>query len=147
MEVFKQGDILLVEDSALEAELAIAGLERDNWASRITWVRDGVEALDYLFCRGQYTDRYDIAPLLVLLDLKMPRLSGLDTLREIKSNERTRSIPVVVMTSSSEDSDITGAYGLGANSYVVKPFDFAELTEVMRSAGQYWLAVNRPAQG
>jgi two-component system, response regulator len=143
LEEFRNCEILLVEDSPLDAELVMSSLEREKWACDIVWAHDGEEALDYLFRRGKHAARPDVAPLLVLLDLKMPRLSGIDVLREIKADDRTRRVPVVVMTSSNEDSDVTRAYDLGANSYVVKPFDFAALTEVMRSAGHYWLTVNR----
>ena len=143
MEEFRQCEILLVEDSAIDAELVTSSFEPGRWGCEIVWVKDGEEALDYLFCRGRYANRAEIPPVLTLLDLKMPKLSGIDVLREMKAHERTRRVPVVVMTSSNEDSDVTRAYDLGANSYVVKPFDFADLADVLNSASHYWLSVNR----
>lgn len=143
MREFTQREILLVEDNPLDAELVMSGFDRHQWGCEIVWVKDGEAALDYLFCRGAFAGRPETAPVLMLLDLKMPKLSGIDVLREVKADERMRRVPVVVMTSSNEDSDVTRAYDLGANSYVVKPFDLADLAEVMRSAGHYWLTVNR----
>ena len=127
MEQFEQIEILLVEDSPLDAELTISGLQSGKLANHITWVKDGQQALDYLFRQGEYAGREDIAPRLVLLDLKMPRVDGIEVLKQIKSDERTRRIPVVVMTSSDEQSDVAKTYDLGANSYVVKPLDFNAL--------------------
>ena len=135
--------ILLVEDNALDAELTISGLKEGNLANQITWVKDGQQALDYLFREGDYSDRANMPPRLVLLDLKMPKVDGIDVLRLIKSDPRTRSIPVVVMTSSEEESDIAKSYELGVNSYVVKPLNFTMLADVTRKAGFYWLAINR----
>lgn len=143
MKEFTQGEILLVEDNPLDAELTMSGIKGEIGENRLTWVSDGEQALDYLFCRGRFADRDCTAPLLVLLDLKMPKMNGIEVLRHIKSDERTRRIPVVVMTSSNEDADVEQAYELGANSYVVKPLDFNMLTGVMQSAGHYWLTVNR----
>ena len=143
MEEFTQCEILLVEDNPLDAELVTSSFERDRWGCDIVWVKDGEEALDYLFCRGPYAQRAETAPVLMLLDLKMPKVSGIDVLREVKADERTRRVPVVVMTSSNEDSDVTRAYDLGANSYVVKPFDFSDLAKMLHSASHYWLTVNR----
>ena len=143
MEEFTQCEILLVEDNPLDAELVMSGFDRNKWGCEIAWVKDGEEALDYLFCRGTYAGRAETAPVLMLLDLTMPKVSGIDVLREVKADERTRRMPVVVMTSSNEDSDVTRAYDLGANSYVVKPFDFADLADVLNSASHYWLSVNR----
>jgi CheY-like chemotaxis protein len=107
------------------------------------WLKDGQQALDYIFRQGQYQDRHGSNPKLILLDLKMPRVDGIEVLRAIKANEETRNIPVVVMTSSQEESDIAVTYGLGVNSYVVKPIDFDALCNVARGAGFYWLAINR----
>ena len=143
MEQFEQIEILLVEDNPLDAELTMSGLQGDKVANHITWVKNGQEALDYLFREGEYSGRADIPPRLVLLDLKMPKVDGIEVLKAIKSDERTRRIPVVVMTSSDEASDVAKTYDLGVNSYVVKPLDFGALAEVTRQAGFYWLAINR----
>ena len=143
MEQFEQIEILLVEDNPLDAELTMSGLKSGAVANHITWVKDGQQALDYLFREGQYAGREDVPPRLVLLDLKMPRVDGIEVLRQIKKDERTRRIPVVVMTSSEEESDVAKTYDLGVNSYVVKPMDFNALADVTRQAGFYWLAINR----
>lgn len=143
MEQFEQIEILLVEDNPLDAELTMNGLKSGAVANHITWVKDGQQALDYLFREGEYANREDVPPRLVLLDLKMPRVDGIEVLRQIKKDERTRRIPVVVMTSSEEESDVAKTYDLGVNSYVVKPMDFSQLAEVTRQAGFYWLAINR----
>ena len=143
MEQFEQIEILLVEDNPLDAELTMRGLSAGKVANHITWVKDGQEALDYLFREGKYADRADTMPRLVLLDLKMPRVDGLEVLKIIKADERTRRIPVVVMTSSHEDSDVIKTYDLGVNSYVVKPVDFTAFADITRQAGYYWLAINR----
>ena len=144
MNQFEQIEILLVEDNPLDAELMMTAIQSEKVANRITWVKDGAEALDYLFCTGEYAARDDVPPRLVLLDLKMPKVNGIEVLKAIKSDERTRRIPVVVMTSSEEESDLAKTYDLGVNSYVVKPLDFNALAEVIRQAGYYWLAINRP---
>lgn len=145
MEEFDQVDILLVEDNPLDAELTMRGLAAQKVANTITWVKDGAEALDYVFRRGEYADRKGNGPRLILLDLKMPRVNGIEVTRAIKADERTRRIPIVVMTSSKEERDIVDSYNLGANSYIVKPLDFESLAEVARQAGFYWLAINRVA--
>src|SRR5512135_3065947 len=119
----EQVDILLVEDNALDAELTMRGLKEEKLANRITWVKDGEQALDYIFRRGPYAGRDDAGPRLILLDLKMPRVDGIEVLRAIKSDESTRRIPVVMMTSSREESDMIKSYDLGVNSYVIKPLD------------------------
>ena len=142
MEQIDEIDILLVEDNPMDAELTINGLKSDKLANRITWLSDGDQALDYLFRRGPYADRTDGQPRIVILDLKMPRVDGLEVLREMKSNESTRRIPVVMLTSSQEESDLIKSYNLGVNSYVVKPLNFKSMTEVIRQAGFYWMAVN-----
>ena len=138
-------DILLVEDNPRDAELTMRALKKRNLGNPLHLVEDGVEALDFIFCRGRYEKRDSAQPpKVIILDLKLPRLNGLEVLRELKSNERTRSIPVVVVTSSREDPDIQAAYALGANSYVVKPVDFDSFLEAMSSLGLYWLLVNQP---
>ncbi|HJR69723.1 MAG TPA: response regulator [Gammaproteobacteria bacterium] len=143
MEEFEQVDILLVEDNPHDAELTIRGLSNQKLANNITWVKDGAEALDYVFRRNAYAGRSDNGPRLILLDLKMPRVNGIEVTRAVKSDERTKRIPIVIMTSSKEESDIIESYNLGANSYIVKPLDFESLAEVARQAGFYWLAINR----
>jgi two-component system response regulator len=138
-------DILLVEDNPQDAELTTRALKKNNLANRLITVEDGAEALDFIFCRGKYATRNNSqSPKVVLLDLKLPKVSGLEVLRALKQDERTRSIPVVVVTSSREDPDIKTAYSLGANSYVVKPVDFDAFAESVSSLGLYWLLVNQP---
>jgi two-component system response regulator len=143
MEEFEDIDILLVEDNPLDAELTMRGLASQKVANRITWLKDGAEALDYVFRRNAYAERVDKGPRLILLDLKMPRVSGIEVTRALKADERTRRIPIVIMTSSKEEGDIVNSYNLGANSYIVKPLDFQSLAEVASQAGYYWLAINR----
>jgi len=143
VEQFEEVGILLVEDNTFDAELTIRSFKDQKLANSVTWVKDGEEALDYVFRRGAYAERTSSDPRLILLDLKMPRVGGIEVTREIKGSERTKHIPIVVMTSSNEESDIAECYKLGANSYIVKPLDFASLAEVARQAGYYWLAVNR----
>lgn len=143
METLEQVELLLVEDSALDAELTIRALKAGGLANKLHWVKDGQEALDFLFRRGQYAGRDEAVPRLVFLDLKMPRVDGIEVLKAIKADERTRRIPVVVMTSSQEEKDVAQSYDLGVNSYVVKPVDFNALIELARQAGYYWLAINR----
>ncbi len=145
MEEFEHVDILLVEDNPHDAELTMRGLSDQKLANNITWLKDGAEALDYVFRRNAYAGRSDNGPRLILLDLKMPRVNGIEVTRAIKSDERTKRIPIVVMTSSKEESDIMDSYNLGANSYIVKPLDFESLAEIARQAGFYWLAINRVA--
>ena len=146
MELAEQIEILLVEDNPLDAELTMRGLKDEKLANNITWVKDGQQALDYIFRQGAYAERENFRPRLILLDLKMPRVDGIEVLREIRADENTKRIPVVIMTSSQEESDVVNSYDLGVNSYIVKPIDFSSLTEIARRAGFYWLAVNRPAQ-
>lgn len=137
-------DILLVEDNPHDAELTIRALKKRNLANRLYVVEDGAEALDFIFGRGQYAQRQATDhPKVVLLDLKLPKLNGLEVLRALKADERTRPIPVVIVTSSHEDPDIQAAYNLGANSYVVKPVEFGAFTEAMSQVGFYWLLVNQ----
>ena len=144
MQQVEEIEILLVEDSPLDAELTMRGLRTEKLANNIVWLRDGQQALDYLFRQGDYSTRGATTPRLVLLDLKMPRVDGIEVLRAIKAREETRRIPVVIMTSSQEETDIAVSYDLGVNSYVVKPIEFEALAAVARNAGFYWLAINRP---
>jgi two-component system response regulator len=138
-------DILLVEDNPNDVELIVRALKKNHLANRIHVAEDGAQALDILFAHGDYTERQgSIPPKVVLLDLKLPKVSGLEVLKEIKSDERTKNIPVVVVTSSREDPDIKEAYFLGANSYVVKPVAFEQFVEAMGNLGLYWLLVNQP---
>ena len=143
MEQFEQVEILLVEDNALDAELTMRALKNGGLANRLLWVKDGQQALDFLFRHGEYAGRENITPRLVLLDLKMPKVDGIEVLKAVKANERTKRIPVVIMTSSQEERDVAHSYDLGVNSYVVKPVDFNALAELARQAGYYWLAINR----
>ena len=138
-------EILLVEDNEADAELTIHVLRQDKLAERIQVARDGEEALNYLFCRGVYSARsFDQPPRLVLLDLKLPKLAGQEVLRQVKSDLRTKAIPVVVMTSSVEEKDVTQSYRLGVNSYVQKSVDFDLFRQRVKQLGLYWLDVNEP---
>jgi two-component system response regulator len=138
-------DILLVEDNPQDAELTTRALKKNNLANRLITVEDGAQALDFIFCRGKYATRDNgHSPKVILLDLKLPKVSGLDVLRALKQDEKTRAIPVVIVTSSREDPDIKTAYALGANSYVVKPVEFDAFAESVSSLGLYWLLVNQP---
>ncbi|MFC5570362.1 response regulator [Lysobacter yangpyeongensis] len=143
MNGYQQVEILLVEDSSADAEMTLRTLKRRGIANSVEWVRDGVEALDWIHCRNAYADRPNGHPKLVLLDLKMPRMDGLQLLEVMKGDEFTRSIPVVMMTSSREEGDLLASYGLGVNSYVVKPVDFAEFAERIAQIGMYWMIANQ----
>jgi len=147
MNEFEQVEILMVEDSSLDAELMMRAMKSGGLANRLLWVKDGQEALDFLFRQGEFANREDTVPRLVLLDLKMPRVDGIEVLKAIKADEKTKRIPVVIMTSSQEERDVAQSYDLGVNSYVVKPVDFSSLTELARQAGYYWLAINRTPTG
>ena len=137
-------EILLVEDNPQDAEMTMRALKKSNFFNQLLWVKDGVEALEFVRCTGPYRDRNPARlPRLVLLDIKMPRLDGLDVLRELKSDERTRSIPVVVMTSSNQDRDLEESYRLGANGFVTKPVQYASFCEAVERIGLFWLSVNR----
>lgn len=138
-------EILLVEDNPTDAELCIRALKKNNFANKLEWVKDGAEALDFLFCRGKYAGRSAKGVIkVILLDLRLPKVDGLEVLRAVKADERTRHIPVVVMTSSKEDRDVAESYKLGVNSYVSKPVTFEEFEKVVSELGLYWLLVNRP---
>lgn len=138
-------DILLVEDSPLDADLTMRSLRKHRLANNIETIGDGAAALDFLFGTGSYEGVVrNRMPKLIMLDIKLPKLSGLEVLAAIKSNEKTRTIPVVIITSSREDPDIEKAYALGANSYVVKPIDFGKFSETISALGMYWLLINQP---
>jgi CheY-like chemotaxis protein len=133
-------EILLVEDNPNDVELALHALRKNNLTNRIEVVRDGEEALDFVFGKGVDSNR----PKVILLDLKLPKVDGLEVLKRLKSDPRTRSIPVVMLTSSREECDIVKSYELGVNSYIVKPVDFEQFTEAVRQLGLYWLLMNQP---
>ena len=136
-------EILLAEDSAEDAEMTMRALRKCNLANHLHWVKDGEEALDYLFCGGPYADRKPgHPPRLVLLDIKMPKVDGIEVLRRVKGSE-LRSIPVVVMTSSNEERDVLESYRLGVNSYIVKPVQFESFLETVAKIGLYWVLTNR----
>jgi two-component system, response regulator len=145
MEKYKA--ILLVEDNADDEALTLRALKKNNISNEIVVARDGVEALDYLFCTGAYAGRNSAAlPELILLDLKLPKLDGFEVLKRLRSNARTKLLPVVILTSSKERQDIVNGYGLGANSYVRKPVDFQQFLDGVRQLGLYWLVLNeRPS--
>jgi two-component system response regulator len=137
-------EILLVEDNPNDAELTIHALRENNLSNHIEWLHDGAEALEFIFGSGGYAGR-DISdkPRVILLDLKMPKVDGLEVLRRIKGDPRTKSIPVVVMTSSHEERDVVESYKLGVNSYIIKPVDFEQFNEAVRTLGLYWLLLNQ----
>ena len=137
--------ILLVEDNPSDEELTLRALKKSNILNPVVVVRDGAEALDWLFCRGAYADRSPAQiPQVVLLDLKLPKIDGLEVLRTIRADDRTKMLPVVVLTSSIQEQDVVTSYGLGANSYVRKPVDFNQFVEAVRQLGLYWLVLNQP---
>jgi CheY-like chemotaxis protein len=135
-------EILLVEDSATDAEMTIRSLKRHGLANLLVWVKDGAEALEFIYCTGAFAGRRNGHPKLVLLDLKMPKVDGIEVLMRLKSDEHTRPIPIVMLTSSAEESDIVKSYQLGVNSYLVKPVDFIKFTEVVVQVGLYWAVLN-----
>lgn len=135
--------ILLIEDNPDDEILVIRALKKNRILNEIVVVRDGAEALDYLFGTGSYTERdIDVMPQVILLDLKLPKIDGLEVLRRIKENERTKMLPVVVITSSTEERDLIESYSLGANSYIQKPVDYYQFTEAVKQLGLYWLVLN-----
>jgi two-component system, response regulator len=143
---FEEVEILLVEDNAEDAEMTLRALRKRNLANHVHRVRDGAEALDYLFCTGEYADRDPARPpKLVLLDIKMPRVDGIEVLRRIKASA-LKTVPVVVMTSSNEERDVVESYRLGVNSYIVKPVAFEDFLETVARLGLYWLVTNRVPQ-
>lgn len=136
--------ILLVEDNPDDAALTIRALKKNKICNEVVIARDGAEALDYLFSRGQYQDRQPGMPQLTLLDVNLPKISGLEVLKYMRMDERTRLLPVVMLTSSSEEQDIIESYQSGANSYIRKPVDFDQFTEVVKQLDLYWLVINEP---
>ena len=143
-EILSIKKILLVEDDPRDVELTLAALAEHNLANQVAVVRDGAEALDYLYCRGKFKTRAAGHPVLVLLDLKLPKVSGLEVLKIIKADEHLKIIPVVVLSSSRETPDLVECYKLGVNAYVVKPVDFAEFMKAVKQLGVFWAAVNEP---
>ena len=142
-----QIEILLVEDDPADAEMTLRALRRNNLANRVHWVKDGAEALDYMFRSGGYAGRGpNPTPKLILLDIKMPKVDGIEVLRRLKADEATRSVPVVVMTSSNEQQDVIDSYRLGVNSYIVKPVHFDAFLETVAKIGLYWVLTNRAPQ-
>ncbi len=144
----QRADILLVEDNPNDVKLTLHAFKTANLANTVHVARDGVEALEFLFCTGAHADRnVQETPKLVLLDLKLPRLDGHEVLKRIRGDPRTSLIPVVVLTSSSEETDVMRTYGGGANSYIIKPVDFEQFTESIRDIGKYWLVINHAQPG
>ncbi|MEO5988809.1 MAG: response regulator [Candidatus Eisenbacteria bacterium] len=144
----KANTILLVEDNPDDVALTIRAFQKNNFSNPIVMAHDGAEALEYLFCSGRYSDRDDSdMPSLILLDLKLPKVDGLEVLRQLRADPRTQLVPVLILTSSSEANDVTRGYRLGANSYVCKPVDYADFLETTRQLGLYWLMVNQPPPG
>jgi CheY-like chemotaxis protein len=143
----KLGRILLVEDDPKDVELTLTALEEYNLANEVIVARDGAEALDYLYCRGEFKSRPSDNPAVMLLDLKLPKVDGLEVLKQIKSDGSLRMIPVVVLTSSREEKDMVASYKLGVNAYVVKPVDFHEFVNAIKELGVFWAVINQPPPG
>ncbi len=138
-------EILLVDDSQDDIDLTLHALRAENLANRVFIARDGEEALDFLFCKGPHAERsFEKPPKLVLLDLKMPKVDGMEVLKQVKNDPRTRTIPVVLMTSSREERDMVSGYNLGVNSYLQKPVDFDQFRKMVKLIGLYWLVTNQP---
>jgi two-component system response regulator len=138
-------EILMVEDNPHDEELALHALKKHDFPVQVTVVRDGAEALDYLFCKGDYSyRRIENTPKVILLDLKLPKVDGLQVLQRIKTDPRTKNIPIVVLTSSRHETDIMKSYKLGVNSYIVKPVDYEQFTDTVRQLGFYWITLNEP---
>jgi CheY-like chemotaxis protein len=141
------GRILLVEDDPKDVELTLTALEEYNLANEVVVVRDGEEALDYLYCRGNFRSRAKENPAVMLLDLKLPKVDGLEVLKTVRGNGKLRLIPVVVLTSSREEKDMVSSYQLGVNAYVVKPVDFHEFVNAIKELGVFWAVINEPPPG
>ena len=141
------GRILMVEDDPRDVELTMTALDEYNLANEVVVTRDGNEALDYLYCRGEFSSRSNENPAVMLLDLKLPKIDGLEVLRQIRSDERLKMIPVVVLTSSHEEKDMIRSYQLGVNAYVVKPVDFHEFVNAIKELGVFWAVINEPPPG
>jgi len=140
-------EILLVEDNKNDAELTIRALQKNKITNNIFHLKDGASALDFLFCKGEFENRdMNNRPKIILLDLKMPKVDGLEVLRRVKANELTKNIPIIILTSSKENPDIEKAYNLGANSYIVKPVEFDSFSKAITEIGFYWLLLNQPPQ-
>jgi two-component system response regulator len=136
-------EILLVDDSVEDVELTVLALRRNKICNKIQVAEDGVEALDFLFCRGPYRDRlFSLPPKLILLDLKLPKIDGMEVLRTIRADERTKAIPVVILTSSKEQNDLIDGYKLGVNAYIQKPVDFEKFSDTVRQIGMFWMLIN-----
>jgi two-component system, response regulator len=140
-------EILLVEDNPDDAEITLRALKRANFANNVQWLEDGEEGMDFLFSEGPYLNQPPPRPCVMLLDIKMPKVDGIEVLRRIKADKRTRSIPVVMLTSSKEETDLVRSYDLGVNSYLVKPVDFQRFSEEVTRAGCYWVAMNQRPGG
>jgi two-component system response regulator len=137
-------DILLVEDSQDDMELTLHALKQEHLGNNIHVARDGEEALEYIFCTGAHANRTFALPKLILLDLKLPKVDGMEVLRQLKADDRTKTIPVVILTSSKEERDLISGYNLGANSYIQKPVDFDQFRDTVKRVGLYWLVINQP---
>ena len=138
-------EILLIEDNPNDAELTMRALKKNNLVNKITHLQDGAEALDFIFCEGAYAgEKRNATPRVILLDLKMPKINGIEVLRRLKSDPTTKQIPVVVLTSSNEDPDVAACYELGVNSYIVKPVGFEKFTVAVSQLGLYWMVLNQP---
>jgi DNA-binding response OmpR family regulator len=145
MKIYNAIEVLLIEDNVNDVELTLRALRKNNFANKIHVVSDGEEALEYFFATGQYSGRdLNATPKLVILDLKLPKVDGLEVLKRVKGDERTKMIPVVILTSSKEESDIIAGYKLGANSFIVKPVDFEKFIATIKELGMYWLLLNEP---
>lgn len=144
MSEVEEVEILLAEDSHTDAEVTQRALKKANIANPLLWVKDGAEALDFLHCRGRFAGRASARPRLVLLDLKMPKVDGIEVLREIRATPALQTLPVVILTSSSEESDVVRSYALGVNSYIVKPVESQRVFDEIARLGYYWLIMNRP---
>jgi CheY-like chemotaxis protein len=141
------GRILMVEDDPKDVELTLTALDEYNLANEVVVTRDGAEALDYLYCRGNFATRSNENPAVMLLDLKLPKVDGLEVLQQVKSDEKLKIIPVVVLTSSHEEKDMVASYRLGVNAYVVKPVDFHEFVNAIKELGVFWAVINAPPPG